>query len=66
MEDLTINYPGVWTDSQFSRIMSQHVATGKEGPHQGVVATKVLCDDEVHPHGGIRVEWGVESSRDPK
>ena len=56
MEDLTRNYPGVWTNREFFGIMSQHVATRKEGPNQGVVAVEVLCDDVGHPHGGPRVE----------
>jgi hypothetical protein len=55
MEDLTRNCPGAWKDSEFSGIMSQHVAIGKEGPNQGVVATEVLCDDTGHPHGYPRV-----------
>jgi hypothetical protein len=55
MEDLTRNFPGVWTDSEFSCITSQHVATGKEVPNQGVVAIEVLCDDAKHPHGAPRV-----------
>jgi hypothetical protein len=55
MEDLTRNCSGVWTYSEFLCITSQHVATGKEGPNHGVVATEVLCDDVGHPHGGPRV-----------
>jgi hypothetical protein len=55
MDDITRNCPGVWTDSEVSCIMSQHVATRKEGPNQGVVATKLLCDDAGHLHGGPRV-----------
>jgi hypothetical protein len=54
MEDITRNCPGVWQHSQFSCITPQHVATEK-GPHQGVVATKVLHDDIGNPYRGTRV-----------
>jgi hypothetical protein len=30
MEDLTRNYPGVWTDNKFLGITPKHVAVGKE------------------------------------
>jgi hypothetical protein len=55
MEDLTRKCLGVWTDSKFMGITSLHVATGKEGPNQGVVVVELLCDDVGHPHGGLRV-----------
>jgi len=64
MEDLTRNYLGVWKDNKFSRITSHHVATGKKGPIQVVVAVEVLCYDVGHPHGGPRVAQGVESARE--
>jgi hypothetical protein len=55
MEDLPINYLGVWRDSEFLGITPQHVVAGKEGSNQGVVVAEVLHDNAGHPHGGPRV-----------